>query len=830
MDSSAYVENEGLLAKWRLDNGVWARGRTINGHLQEVMGALDFFFSEPYHKYASFGEGLYDVMHLHRFLTFEEFKCWCELATLGHDLGKCSGEFQAMLWDMEHVYRENLQKGKDPTESALVANKSPRHKQAYRHEFLSAVLLWSHPEIRTWFLNQAGSDRGLSYVLAGAFGHHLKADFDKAIHADVFLSYQPKPVYLNALSKGLDILVQKRKLPSFPLLQDWSATHPLLASEKTLKDALRSIESDPFFHEVDDDAVSAAIKWVVILADIFGSISVEGQSTAETRKKLYGGLREMFKTPDINYKRRIIDRIYATAAESSKKGVEARASGTEGLSEEDVAELLGGALRPMQERCDVPTSNLIVTASTGGGKTVAGLVWANPDTRLIFTTPTTDTGTRLFFDYANGDEDTIRHSRSWMDMPAICVATPDSATESQKQEQLDLHEAMHTLEQFGFNRGITFTTADQILGLVAYYRKSVMWLLHIVSSQVVFDEFHSYDATMQAWYLRFLDWFPGIRSAHLSATVPQYYQDRLVKVLNASGRQTVHVSDPAGPDTPRSAKRYHFHIVSEDVASSKFGPGVLWLTNTVKRCQFAGHSHKKALLYHSRFRYRDRRTIRDRVIDIFRKKEQIGVISTQVAEMSLDISAKAMITEICPPASLIQRLGRVNRTEIPTSVADVYIYMPSLDNGLPYSTKRNSYMDDYMAWMLFADDLSGRDISQDDLDLAFQAFYAKPVNQPNVKNVYTSKLKTIRRNVRSGSITTQCLLQSDCDQKPQMTVGQAKWYSVPAILEESDRAILRAGSNCVQRHYVLNDKTGTWVYDSRLGLMDRKTMNGLSFR
>ena len=79
----------------------------------------------------------------------------------------------------------------------------------------------------------------------------------------------------------------------------------------------------------------------------------------------------------------------------------------------------------------------------------------------------------------------------------------------------------------------------------------------------------------------------------------------------------------------------------------------------------------KTLLYHSRYRYRARVERQDEVIAEFAYEDQAKTrrlqnhatlaVTTQVCEMSLDISADVLVTARCPLPALVQRLGRLNR-------------------------------------------------------------------------------------------------------------------------------------------------------------------------
>jgi CRISPR-associated endonuclease/helicase Cas3 len=114
-------------------------------------------------------------------------------------------------------------------------------------------------------------------------------------------------------------------------------------------------------------------------------------------------------------------------------------------------------------------------------------------------------------------------------------------------------------------------------------------------------------------------------------------------------------------------------------AALREGQKVLWVCNTVRAAiDLARQVRAKSLgvdpiIYHARFRYRDKVKRQRDLIDEFAYDEAPGkrhlrafpraslAITTQVCEMSLDLSADLMVTAECPLPSLVQRLGRLNR-------------------------------------------------------------------------------------------------------------------------------------------------------------------------
>jgi len=169
----------------------------------------------------------------------------------------------------------------------------------------------------------------------------------------------------------------------------------------------------------------------------------------------------------------------------------------------------------------------------------------------------------------------------------------------------------------------------------------------------------------------------------MSATPSRIYVDILEKTLDKSGGINVKVLDH---EYGRLRRHYVnvtdiplFDFLQENVNEFK-GKRILVISNTVDKAVQAYNLLKKTKsevrLIHSRFAYIDRA-----------KKEKEArdakiLVSTQVAEVSLDISYDILITELAPLPSLIQRFGRVNRYNTYTNETNVYICKPESEK--PY--------------------------------------------------------------------------------------------------------------------------------------------------
>jgi CRISPR-associated endonuclease/helicase Cas3 len=152
------------------------------------------------------------------------------------------------------------------------------------------------------------------------------------------------------------------------------------------------------------------------------------------------------------------------------------------------------------------------------------------------------------------------------------------------------------------------------------------------------------------------------------------------------------------------------------------GGKVLWVCNTVNRAMTATDAaaeltslttNGQVLIYHSRFKYEDRVKRHKAVIDAFNPELNPGAaiaICTQVAEMSLDLSADLLVTDLAPVPALIQRLGRLNRWAKSGALTKPFLIIEP-DSHLPYTP---ADLDAARKWIgeLSADSISQRQLAE----------------------------------------------------------------------------------------------------------------------
>jgi CRISPR-associated endonuclease/helicase Cas3 len=321
----------------------------------------------------------------------------------------------------------------------------------------------------------------------------------------------------------------------------------------------------------------------------------------------------------------------------------------------------------------------IVIAGCGNGKTTAAYLWAQRHAarrKLWFTYPTTGTASAGYQGYLYDHPDllsALMHGRAEVDLRAM-GQTPEDDRDDEPVRLESLR---------AWDRQAVVCTVDTVLGLLQNQRRPLFSFPVIAAGAFVFDEIHSYDGRLFGSLLRFLQTFPGVPVLLMSASIPPGRLDALRAVLGDRAGDVI-----PGDPTMEGYRRYRLEPRTSPAACRKevadalrAGGKVLWVCNTVADAvqearearKWAGIATDKIIVYHSRFRYRDRVNRQKEVIAEFEydadapdpkpRKRPGGtlVIATQVCEMSLDISADLLVTAECPLPALVQRLGRLNR-------------------------------------------------------------------------------------------------------------------------------------------------------------------------
>jgi len=364
-----------------------------------------------------------------------------------------------------------------------------------------------------------------------------------------------------------------------------------------------------------------------------------------------------------------------------------------------------------EEAGNLPERAMLISAC-GSGKTLAAWRWIKarldkrPAARAIFLYPTKATAGEGFRDYVSwAPEGILLHSSSRFELQGM-FESPENRRDS---SNFLVEDRLFALAYW--HRRIFSATVHQFLGFMQYAYRSVCLLPLLADSVVVIDEVHSFDQALFSALKQFLDNF-NVPVLCMTATLPLPRQQDFTDCgLTIFPDNTADFEDL---QKKTSALRYRVRYLKQDkeeaeilACEARNDKKVLWVVNTVDRCQ---HLAKKlnALCYHSRFKLEDRKKRHDKVIKAFKEENRpLLAVTTQVCEMSLDLDADVLISEVSPITSLIQRMGRCNR-HLKRLIGEVYFYTPEDDK--PYND------DDLLGTEFFISALDDKDVSQDDLE------------------------------------------------------------------------------------------------------------------
>ena len=243
-------------------------------------------------------------------------------------------------------------------------------------------------------------------------------------------------------------------------------------------------------------------------------------------------------------------------------------------------------------------------------------------------------------------------------------------------------------------------TVDQLL-MSALKQKHVMLRhLGLVGKVVIVDECHAYDAYMNRYLDRELNWLGtyGVPVILLSATLPARrrrelilaYQNKRSEEAGRSGweenqayplltwtdgaevrQRSIQVDQPSRSVQIEQGDRQQLPALIEGIVSKGGCVGIV--VNTVRQAQELAQELKAifpeapVILIHARFLMADRSEREAELLRLLGKqsgpeqRKGLIVVGTQILEQSLDIDFDALITQLCPMDLLLQRLGRLHR-------------------------------------------------------------------------------------------------------------------------------------------------------------------------
>ena len=656
----------------------------------------------------------------------------------------------------------DIGKANDGFQNAVNAERSPErpYGQLLRHEHLSGLILCL-PAVVSWTGQR--SDIDWDIVLAAVISHHCKAATPGQTNAWFQFGrlnqgqspghirfYSDVPAFhelLAEIGKGLALDGTVPELPREWSFRDQSPPGAIdlrprssryLSEVESRLDKFADKTTTSSYRKIDQSRrrLLWSVRAALIVADAAGSGLVREGHTVP------GWIHSMLSSQLVCTKNEIQDEIIQPRIEEL---IAAR--------KWDVSKGNGG-WSEFQERCDALPSRSLLIAPCGSGKTLAAWRWiaaqcdhaaadARPVQRAIFLYPTRATATEGFRDYVSWAPEAaaaLMHGTAAFDL--------DGLFENPSDDRSGKHyETSERLFAMGFWPKRYFAaTVDQFLGFMQYSYSSLVMLPVLAQSVVVVDEVHSFDTGLFSALKDFLKHF-DIPVLCMTASLTENRKQQLIQDCDLK------LCDDKSGDLQviADAPRYSIHqlnpneVVDEVRRQLRLKRKVLWVVNQVRRAQqavcdvvFGSEGHASpvelaarfhgseivaeidgidvpVLCYHSRFRLCDRRSRHSDVVRRFQGKDYsqepqaLLAVTTQVCEMSLDLDADVVITEMAPTTALIQRMGRCNRVRAPRDDSGVvFVYRP--DNDLPYDKKQIDDASVFVARLQQSDRFSQSDL------------------------------------------------------------------------------------------------------------------------
>lgn len=585
--------------------------------------------------------------------SFEPFLFNLKLACLFHDLGKATPGFQQAL------ERQGV--------------------QIFRHEYLSAFLLLED-SVRCWLT--AHPQVYFPGVLAAVAGHHLKAsprntqvspNNNRYVFGEPSLDWSGRPeirMYFDHqdvqhIWKQIAAVLGSEVPADLPSALVWTCQDIARLEQAFGREAHRYKKS---LYRQNGDAENTerfmrALKAAVIVCDALGSAMPRMMDGKAEAPHLWAEqfTRDCFGGPALDNAW-----IEENIIQPRIRAIEA---GGHSFTPHDFQR--GAARQP---------ARTLLLSGCGSGKTLAAWYWIQAQLqhfearRVIFLYPTRATATEGFRDYvslAGGEAAGLLHGTALYDLQGM-FTNPDDPRTDVNYSSSEAFQRLYALQHWP--KQVLSATVDSFLGFMANSYSAICLLPLLADSVLVVDEAHAFDSAMFKALQEFLRHF-DIPVLCMTASLPENRRERLENDLGMK-RFPENPADFADLKQQMTYPRYQLERIEADSAQEQVisafqdGRRILWVVNQVDRCQRLARAlrdllpEESVLCYHSRFRLCDRKRIHEAVIDRFKQKpsgEGLILVTTQVCEMSLDLDADMLVTDLAPIPSLIQRMGRCCR-------------------------------------------------------------------------------------------------------------------------------------------------------------------------
>ena len=347
--------------------------------------------------------------------------------------------------------------------------------------------------------------------------------------------------------------------------------------------------------------------------------------------------------------------------------------------------------------------NNVIIASTGMGKTEAGLLWIG-NNKGFFSLPFKVSADSI---YRRIKEKKSAVNNNYIGFEEVGLLHSDTLTNYREEflnnnrNEAELIEYTDLTRQFSLP--LTVCTLDQLIDFVYLYEGFELKLATLSYSKLIIDEIQMYSSKYLGTILTALKYVTDVggRFTIMTATLPpiiEYYLKKKLKI------------DYKKPESPflKNLIRHKMKIFEENINTDRIiedykDKRVLVICNTVKKAQEMFMNLKEKLpeyevfLLHSRFIKKDRKNLEDKLKYSGNRKNNVKNqiwVSTQIVECSLDLDFDILYTELSELSGLIQRMGRVYRNrELNSEITyNVYVFTGtdrSFPSGIKYENKKS---------------------------------------------------------------------------------------------------------------------------------------------
>jgi CRISPR-associated endonuclease/helicase Cas3 len=337
------------------------------------------------------------------------------------------------------------------------------------------------------------------------------------------------------------------------------------------------------------------------------------------------------------------------------------------------------------KKTDSQKRHTIVVACTGAGKT--DYLFRRCKHRVFYTLPFQASINAMY----NRVKSDLKASNPDLDIRLLHAASRFSVLDESKDE---------ILLQKLVGAGIKILTPYQLASIIFAIKGFESLIVDIRGCDVILDEIHTYNGVAKSMVLKIVEVLNHLNCrVHIgTATMPSVLYDKLIDTL---GKENVSEICLAKEELDQFDRHRLHKLESWEDAHSilnqelKKNSKILLICNRIDSAQAIYDQVKKgypeipSMAIHSRFKRKDRiekemdlRGVDDQGNSLNKYNTSSGpciVVSTQVVEVSLDISFDVMVSETAPIDALIQRFGRINRKRTSETLGKykpVYIIPP----------------------------------------------------------------------------------------------------------------------------------------------------------